>query len=363
MAKIAVLITDIDCGGAQRVTIDLIDGFLSLGHEVDLLIIRSGGALTNEIPKQARTFILSSPTSTRAQLIANTLRGVHNYLRDNAIDAILSSITGANLIAVASRMLSSKKPRLIIRHENTGSNTQSRIYAKLIAKLYPRADAIITISDQAKEDLHFDFGIPRAKIHIIGNPINISRIHKLSLAQPEHPWLSDDNVPVFLAVGRFYHQKDFSTLIRAFARARSAQPARLIILGDGPERTKLESLSRALEIASDVDMPGTVQNPYPWMKASSVFVLSSLWEGLPIALLEAMALGMRIVATDCRSGPKELLEKGRLGILTPVADTERMAQAMIHALASPPDPGPVISKAAQYSAPGIVRAHLDVLDI
>jgi len=151
-----------------------------------------------------------------------------------------------------------------------------------------------------------------------------------------HKWLVGDKaVPVILGIGRLEAQKDFATLLRAFAQVRSRQDCRLIILGEGSLRYELEALARKLGVAEHVDLPGFVNNPYAYLVRASVFVLSSTHEGMPNALIEALALGVPVVATNCRSGPAEILEGGRWGRLTPVGDASAMAQAIQEALAQP----------------------------
>jgi glycosyltransferase involved in cell wall biosynthesis len=142
-------------------------------------------------------------------------------------------------------------------------------------------------------------------------------------------------VPVVLGVGRLTRQKDFPTLIRAFAAVRRRHAARLIILGEGEDRPGLEALAGQLGVAHDVALPGFQDNAVAYMAASRLFVLSSTWEGLPTVLIEALAAGTRVVSTDCPNGPREILQDGRLGALVPVGDVAALAAAMIEALCRP----------------------------
>jgi len=150
-----------------------------------------------------------------------------------------------------------------------------------------------------------------------------------------HPWFAPGEPPVILSVGRLTKQKDYPTLIRAFALVHRERPARLMILGEGEERPKLEALIQELSLDDDVSLPGFVDNPYAYMARSAVFVLSSAWEGLPTVLIEAMAVGTPVVATDCPSGPAEILEGGKWGKLVPVGDVEALAEAIARKISSP----------------------------
>jgi glycosyltransferase involved in cell wall biosynthesis len=156
-------------------------------------------------------------------------------------------------------------------------------------------------------------------------------------------------------------QKDFPTLLKAFARVRAVRPARLLILGEGKERTELEVLARELGVASDVALPGFVPNPFPHMMRASVFVLSSAWEGLPGVLIEAMACGCPVVSTDCPSGPAEILDGGVYGPLVPVGDDAALAKAILSVLETPPDPERLRARAALFSTDHAADQYLELL--
>ena len=168
-----------------------------------------------------------------------------------------------------------------------------------------------------------------------------------------HPWLDEPGPQVVLAAGRLSKQKDFSTLLAAFAKLLAHRPARLIVLGKGRRRAMLTSQAEELRIAQHVDFPGFVQNPYAFMAKASLFVLSSQHEGLPTVLIEAMACGCPVVSTDCRFGPDEILEDGRWGELVPVGDAKALSEAMLRALDRPPSSDALRKRASVF---GIDRA-------
>jgi glycosyltransferase involved in cell wall biosynthesis len=175
---------------------------------------------------------------------------------------------------------------------------------------------------------------------VVYNPVITPEIMALARQTPDHPWFAAGGPPVILAVGRLTPQKDFPTLLRAFAEVRRRRPARLLILGEGEERAALEALGADLGVAADVALPGFRENAMAYMAGSALFVLSSAWEGLPTVLIEALAAGTRVVSTDCPSGPREILQDGRLGSLVPVGDVAALADAMTAALARPAAPAP-----------------------
>ena len=144
-----------------------------------------------------------------------------------------------------------------------------------------------------------------------------------------------EGLPVILGAGRLTAQKDFGTLIRAFARVRREIDARLVILGEGEDRQALETLIHDQGLRDRVDMPGHVENPFKYMARATVFALSSRWEGPGHVLIEALALGTPVVSTDCPSGPREILFDGRAGLLAPVGDSDAIASAILEVLRQP----------------------------
>jgi len=179
-------------------------------------------------------------------------------------------------------------------------------------------------------------------------------------APVEHPWFQPNQPPVILGVGRHHFQKGFDTLLRAFARVRQQMPARLVILGEGPERPNLERLAAELGVAADVDLPGFDPNPFRYMRWAGVFVLSSRYEGLPNVLIQALACGCPVVSTDCPSGPSEILDGGRYGALVPVDDVEAMAQAIVRALLGQVAPAPA-EWLEQFRVEAVAEQYLRVM--
>ena len=177
----------------------------------------------------------------------------------------------------------------------------------------------------------------------------------------EHPFFQKGEPPVLISVGRLSPQKDFATLIRAFALVREIRPARLLILGQGDERPQLEGLIDELGLRADVSLPGFVNNPYASIARSAAFVSSSMFEGLPTVLIEALALGTPVVATNC-AGSAEVLENGKWGRLTPVCDPRALANAILQTLADRSlAPGLEGSLRHRFSIPDVTAAFLELL--
>jgi glycosyltransferase involved in cell wall biosynthesis len=183
-------------------------------------------------------------------------------------------------------------------------------------------------------------------------------------AQPiAHPWFAEGQPPVVLGVGGLRHQKDFPTLLKAFARLRQRIAVRLVILGSGHLEDELKSLARELKVQDDFALPGFVRNPYPFMRHAALFVLSSAWEGSPNVLAEALALGTPVVSTDCPSGPREILQSGHYGPLLAVGDDQGLAEAMLKTLQAPPDGAFLREAIREYTQEISARHYLETFGL
>jgi glycosyltransferase involved in cell wall biosynthesis len=197
---------------------------------------------------------------------------------------------------------------------------------------------------------------------VVRNPVITPDLETLAQATVESPWFGPDTVPVILGAGGLRTQKDFPTLMRAFARVRGQRRCRLVILGRGRLLGRLQTLARELGVQEDTAFPGFVENPYPLLRRASVFVLSSRWEGSPNVLTEALALGTPVVSADCLSGPREILDGGRYGPLVPVGDAAAMAAAILQVLDAPL-PAALLRQAAEaYTVEENARRYKLLLD-
>jgi glycosyltransferase involved in cell wall biosynthesis len=217
------------------------------------------------------------------------------------------------------------------------------------------ADRIVAVSEGVADDLAATIGLPRARIDVIYNPIDFARLRSAATGTARVDWPAGTG-PKLLSVGRLIEQKDLPTLLRAVARLPHA---RLLVLGDGEARAGLEALARELGVVERVHLPGFVDNPFPLFKMADAFVLSSLWEGLPTVLIEALALSPHVIATDCPSGPREILEAGRWGALVPVGDPAALAQAIESELALPRRD--TTAALARYDRDAATGCYLDLL--
>ncbi|AFZ32836.1 glycosyl transferase group 1 [Gloeocapsa sp. PCC 7428] len=349
-------------GGAERVTINLLKGFVQRGVLCDLVLASAEGPYLDQVPPQVRIVNLNAGRVVKAIL------PLSNYLRREKPKALVSHLNHANVIAILAKKLVRTKTRLIVVEHNTLSADRSKLWrGKLVPPLmklfYPQADAVIGVSQGVVHDLETYLKLESGKISVIYNPVIDDVLLAQATASLEHPWFQKDTLPVFLAVGRLSEQKDFLTLIQAFALLRRNKHARLVILGEGEERSKLEDAIASLGISQDVALPGFVANPYAYMSRASAFVLSSRWEGLPTVLIEAMACGCPVIATDCPSGTREILDAGVYGKLVPVGDVGAMAWAMQQIIDTSTDQDRLIQRAMCFTIDRVVPKYLTLLNL
>ena len=226
--------------------------------------------------------------------------------------------------------------------------------------LYRRADVIVAVSQQLASDLVKEMNLPAEKVVAIPNPLPVEEIRQAAKGPVSHRFFSE-GVPVLMAVGRLHSVKDYPTLVRAVADLRERKDVRLIILGEGPSRSELEALIDALGMSEVVDLLGFVSPPWPWMARADVLALSSRAEGWPNVLGEALALGVPVVATDCQTGPREILDNGRFGPLVQVGDFVAMSVAIEAMLDNPPDRAILRDRADEWSTERVVESYLSIL--
>jgi len=333
---IAFFLPSVRTGGAQRVVVNLTQGLAARGLPVDVVLAAADGAFLEQLPSAVRVVDLG------AGRLLRSLLPLARYLRRERPRVLVSSMSHANLIALWAGKLAGGQVPVVVTEHCTMSRSNAvphqfdrPLLPALLRAFYPWAASVVAVSKGAADDLARSTGLPRQDMEVVYNPVITSALIELSRTPPDHPWFAPGQPPVILGVGRLTPAKDFPTLLRAFAEVRRRRPARLMIVGEGPERPRLEALIGELRIGEDTALPGFREDAAAYMAACSVFVLSSAWEGLPTVLIEAMATGARVVATDCPSGPREILQGGRLGPLVPVGDASALADAIVAMLDRP----------------------------
>ena len=359
--RLAIFTANMDGGGAERAMLKLAGGIVDQGHQVDLVLSRAEGHYLDEVPRAVRIVDL------RASRVLASLPGLIRYLRRERPSAMLTSLNHVNIVGIWARRLAGVDTRLVVNEQNTlsfeashSSRRRHRMVPRLIKRFYPWADEVVAVSRGAADDLTRSAGLAPERIKVVHNPIVTPELKEMAAAPLDHPWFQPGHPPVVLAVGRLSPQKDLGTLIRAISRVQEPGPVRLLILGEGPERDTLEALVAELGLGGAVGFAGWVPNPYPYMVRADAFVLSSRWEGLPSVLIEALFCGVRVIATDCPSGPLEILDGGKHGVLVPVGDVDALARAIGSALAGKV-PRPTAASWQPYEQETVVARYLGVL--
>ena len=347
--------------------VTLANGFAQRGYRVDLVLASAEGPYREDVATAVRVVDL------QAGRVIKALWPLVRYLRRERPVALLSAMNHANVVAVLAAQLARVDTRLVVsEHTNISHEAQRArgwsargVYA-LVPWAYRRAHAIVAVSQDAARDLERFARLPARSVLAIYNPFDLERIQQLAAESVTHPWFQAGQLrPVILGIGRLTAQKDFPTLMQAFAEVRERTGARLLILGEGELRDELASLAQSLRLGpDDFDMPGFSKNPYAYLARAALFVLSSAWEGLPGVLIEALACGTPVVSTDCPSGPREILEGGRWGRLVPVRDARALAQAILEVLQTPRSQLPDVRlRARDFDQARAIDAYLAALGL
>ena len=365
--RIALVIPHLGGGGAERSVLRLARGLIERGYRVDILTFKKTDTLAEEVPAGARPLSLEPKqihdVRDRIRLarrfgfrilkflrksLLQDARSVAAYIDDEAPDCILPSLPRAKSAALLSPCFSKRNPKIIPIIHNVLMSRKRR-FRNLYSILLPLADHVVTVSDGVARNIARKLHLPRARISRIYNPAYTGEIAELARGVPDHPWMLADGPPILLGAGRLARVKDFATLLRAFRRVSRNRDIRLIILGEGNWRRRLEKRIRKWGLETIVSLPGWASNPYAFMSRASLFVLSSKNEGLGNVLIEAMACGCPCVSTNCPAGPSEILDDGRFGPLVPVGDDCALAAAIERVLDSPPDSNALRGRGQEFS--------------
>jgi len=361
--KISLFLPSLEIGGVERVSLNLAEGFARKGLYVDLVIAQAKGDYLKRIPQGVRVIDL------KTSRVAASLLPLIKYIRTERPSCLIVGKEYAGIVAIMAKKLAGVPIKVLATihtilssHMKFTKVIRERIIIRCLARyLYPRADYIIAASNGIAKDVSHVLKIPLDQITVIYNPVVSDEFFIQANRPVSHPWFVEGSLPVIISIGRLTISKDYPTLITAFAKVRETRNVRLVIFGDGEERLRIESLIRHLELQNDIWMPGFVYPPYPFLARSSAFVLSSLWEGLPTVIIEALALGVSVVSTDCPHGPREILCDGKFGRLVPVRDSDALANGIIQILEHPDCPETLKTRAAIFSIESAVSRYLQVL--
>jgi glycosyltransferase involved in cell wall biosynthesis len=317
-------------GGIERSAVDLANEFACRGLAVDILLARMEGEFLECVSQNTRII------DFHVSHVMHSIPSLFHYLRKHRPQVVIARSEHTAISLLIARKAARVRTKVVVSYDkfllrevSISPNLKSRVLPFLIRCCYPWADAFIAPTYNAADDLARSIGIAKERISVIYNPVVTPVFVRALHDSAEHPWFADGEMPVVVGIGHLSKVKDFNTLIIAFSKVLSYQRARLIILGEGEERPALQALIDKLEISEHAHLLGYVPQPAAYLSKASVFVLSSLWETFGIVVIEALAAGLPVVATECA---REILRDGLYGDLVPTRDSTAMAEAIIRAL-------------------------------
>ena len=356
---IVFFIPDLQGAGAQKVVVNLANALIDLiDHPIHVVLARADGVFVTDLRPEVKVIDLGTIRASRSII------PLARYLRNEKPAVLCSSRNYANVCSSLAWYLAGKRCRLVLREDNvvrapTGSwfeRLRGHAMQRLMGLLYPRADQVVALGEAVAATLQERLICKAEHIVIIGNPVTV----QAPAPDPGGELVQSQlwRRRYIVAVGRLSPQKGFDVLIESFAKVKDVD-CDLVILGEGELRSDLEAQAKRLGLSDRVHLPGFMKNPHSVMARAQLFVLSSRWEGFGLVIVEAMALGIPVVATDCSGAPRELLLDGKLGHLVPPDDYDAMAVAITEALTSPRGTKEErMHRAADFSAPVIAEQYL-----
>jgi glycosyltransferase involved in cell wall biosynthesis len=361
-----ILLHSLEGAGAARRVVWLANRFVALGRAVQLLVVDPRGPLLRELDERVRLRKWESKAVAWPWLRARRkAAALANFIEESGAQVVLSGCSQLHGIAARGRALATERVPLVLRANDSwecvefpaslfGATWRERARRRH----YVTADAIVAVSYDLATSIRTLIGNEKPVVHVIYNPADI-RAGTIANRPEKKP----GKLPLLLAGSRFCPQKDFATLIRAFALVRKEMPARLVLLGEaGPESRRLVRLILQLRLEDAIEMPGWVDDVAAWLARADVYVSSSLAEGLPGMMIEALTVGTPVVATDCPGGTREALWNGELGTLVPPRNPAALAAAIIAAIGTPPDRGRLQDGARRFDDADKAEAYLRILD-
>src|SRR6478672_2210864 len=336
---IAILIPSLMIGGAEKSLVKLANGLAALGWRIHLLVLSKQGPLIGDVEPNVEIVDLQSD-SYRSAVVT-----LARYYRDRRPDIVLTSLYATGLASIAAKMISRHKPKVIVGAHNSlrakaayPDNVKDKfLLIPLCRLLFPRADGLIAVSTGLALELEQLLNLKKSRIRTIYNPVVTPELASRVKCEVSHPWLDEHRAGEFktlVSVGRLVEQKGYDVLLEALSIVRRSMDCRLIIVGGGPLQGELQALADSLGLHDFVDLVGWEDNPFRYVARSDLFVLSSRWEGLANVVIEALACGCPVVATDCNYGPEEILEGGKYGGLAAVDSPVDLASKILIALRS-----------------------------
>lgn len=370
---VAIMLHDLAETGVARNALAIAGAAHREGLRTEIWCVDSTGPLIAQIPSGVGLITLGgSGSKWKNRRLAGiaAMGNLARAYRERGPGVALSAGNHFHITASVAYLIarSPNSVRLLFRASNPpfrGRNVRiGAVLAWLYRLRFRGARRIISVSAELGEILVKTIRLDPSRVVTIANSIDLEAAAERAAEGLEHPWFAAGESPVILGIGRLAPQKNFALLIKAFARARQDTPSRLAIIGDGKgeELLKLQGLAASLGLTpADIWFAGRQANPLKFLARSTLFVLSSNWEGMSNVLLEAMVCGCPIVATDCPTGVRELLEEGRIGTIVPVGNVDLMAQAIVTKLSEMPKRESLRREAAKYDRKQAMDRYVSIL--
>lgn len=348
-------------GGIQKSAMRLIAEFLRLDIPVSLMTLDSRGPISKEIPEDCVHIDIG---------VRRTRQGLWKLivgLKKHQPEVIISAQTHLNVLLIIARFLAGYPRKLIVVEHITFNEEiiykgkwSERIRPLLIRFFYPFADKVVAVSPASAKSI-YQYAKLKKRVDVVWNGLDLDKIQKNASQPASHPWVSNGDFRLILGMGRLSRQKNFSDLLRAFASLEPKENYRLLILGEGPEERALLLLASELGIQKYVEFMGFIENPYPFLAQADLFVLPSKWEGFANVVIESLACGTPIVATDCPGGPADILSKQLFAKIVPMDSPREISIAIQEMLTTEIDTSRILAFAKRFTIQNTVQRYLDLI--
>lgn len=345
MKKIIFFLSNLKGGGAERNIVNIANEIFLIGYNVEIWLCKKEGPYLEELNKDIKVVDFNK------KRLIYAIPKYLSYLKKSKADYLMSTIIDANIISIIVKLLINKNIKLIIREANTINkkyiNKKGKLLVFIAKMLYKYADLIIVNSYGSYSAIINELKINCKKVIVLNNAVINEEIFTLSQEKLDEKWINDKEAPLILSIGRLVKQKDYKTLIKAINIVRKVEIVNVIILGEGDQRIEIENMIKKYQLEDTIKLVGFQKNPYKYLKNADIFILSSKYEGFPNVLIQAMALNVKkIISSDCKSGPREVISSLKYGELFPVGDYNSLSKKIINALKNmdKPDTKPELKK-------------------
>jgi glycosyltransferase involved in cell wall biosynthesis len=363
--KLIICIPSLRLGGAAKIALNLCEYFAENDTLVTIMLTGPSECeqVFKDIPPGVEVVAFPKTKGNRMLNLISKILWIASVFKRIKPEAILAVRHDATVPSSLAWKLSGRGGKFYIREINPIKLTlnRNRIMVRMLQSAYSSASGIIANSKDVLASLQEKEWVSLDKVYAIDNPVLTKTFYAKAAEVVEDPWLEDVSIPLIITIGRLQKMKAHETLIKAFKVVKKKVNCRLMIIGEGEEQESLEKLIDNLELTSSVKLMGGMENPYPYLKAAEVFVLTSVYEGFGNVLVEALSLGKKVVSTDCVGGPAYILNHGEFGTLVKVGAVQDIAQALIDNVGAVVDKERLIRRAKEFSVDFVGRKYKNIM--